>query len=161
MSCSSSADASSIYVAYPKMAQSNVNDSTLHVTSESILNPAPDAFDLDLTSELESSSKYHPDLDAFEASLYLQDSDVPFASFNTPAMKANNGTVTHVKQRVEIQNQTEFTRYAMLTLASESYTVYLRGNGGLKLGGLPKTSVDYNQDIQMKGKLTLASQVPR
>jgi hypothetical protein len=133
------------------MAQSSVNDSKLHVTSESILNPAPDAFDLDLTSELETSSKYHPQLSAFEASLYLQDSDVPFASFNTPAMKANNGTVSHVQQRVEIQNQTEFTRYAMLTLASESYTVFLRGNGGLQQGDLPKTNVDYNQEIELKG----------
>lgn len=143
------------------MAQSNVNDSTLHVTSESILNPAPDAFDLDLTSELETSSKYHPQLDAFEASLYLQDSDIPFATFNTPAMKANNGTVSHVKQRVEIQNQTEFTRYAMLTLGSESYTVYLRGNGGLKLGGLPQTSVDYNQEIELTGKSNQHMRLPR
>lgn len=134
------------------MAQSNVNDSKLHVTAESILNPAPDAFDLDLTSELETHAKYHPQLDAFEASLYLQDSDVPFATFTTPAMKANNGTVSNVQQRVQIQNQTEFTRYAMLTLASETYTVYLRGNGGLKQGSLPKTNVDYNQEIELNGE---------
>jgi hypothetical protein len=135
------------------MAQSSVNDSQLHVTSESILNPSPTGFDLELTSELESHSKYHPQLDAFEASLYLADSDVPFATFTTPAMKANNGTVSNVKQHVEIQNMTEFTRYAALTLASESYTVYLRGNGGLKQGSLPKTDVDYNQEIELKGNI--------
>lgn len=134
------------------MAQSSVNKSKLHVTAESILSPAPDAFDLDLTSELETHSKFHPQLDAFEASLYLKESNVPFASFTTPAMKGNNGTVSHVQQRVQIQNQTEFTRYAMLTLASETYTVYLRGNGGLQQGSLPKTNVDYNQEIELKGE---------
>lgn len=142
----------SIYVAYPKMAQSAVKDSQLHATAESILNPAPGAFDLQLTSELETHSKYHPTLYGFEASLYLEGSDVPFASFNTPEVKANNGTVSNVQQRVQIQNQTEFTRYAMVTLASETYTVFLRGNGGLKQGGLPKTSVDYNQKIELNGR---------
>jgi len=140
-----------IYVGYPKMAQSSVNESKLHVTAESILNPAPNAFDLNLTSELETHAKYHPQLDAFEASLYLKDSDIPFATFNTPAIKADNGTVSQVLQRVEIQNLTEFTRYTMVALASEEYTIYLRGNGGLKQGSLPKTDVDYNQEVQMIG----------
>lgn len=142
----------SIYVAYPKMAQSAVKDSELRATKESILNPAPDAFDLELTSELVAHSKYHPTLYAFEASLYLEGSDVPFASFTTPEMKATNGAVSNVQQRVQIQNQTEFTRYAGVTMASETYTVYLRGNGGLKQGGLPKTSVDYNQKIELNGR---------
>lgn len=136
------------------MAQSNVNDSTLRVVSESILNPSPEAFDLDLVSELQTSSKYHPTLDAFEASLYLEGSDVPFASFNTPSIKAENGAENHVKQRVQIQNMTEFTKYTMVTLGSDQYKVYLKGNGGLKLGGLPQTSVDYDQEIEVQGVLT-------
>lgn len=133
------------------MAQSQVNDSTLAVVSESILNPAPDSFDLDLVSQLVTSSSHHPELEAFEASLYLDGSDVPFISFDTPAIKANNGTESHVQQRVQIQNMDEFTKYTMVTLGSDQYKVYLRGKGGLKLGSLPKTTVDYNQEIDVQG----------
>lgn len=147
----------SIYVAYPKVAQSSVNDSTLHVVSESILNPAPDSFDLTLKSELETSAKYHPTLDAFEASLYLEDSDVPFISFTTPALKADNGSQSDVQQRVQIENMAAFTKYTMVALGSDTYNVYLRGNGGLKQGSLPKTNVDYNQKIEMKGECVLLS----
>ena len=139
------------------MAQKNVNEATLDVVSESITNPAPDSFDLDLVTQMVTTSKYHPDLEAFEGSLYLEGSDVPFVSFTTPAIKAENGAEGHVQQRVQIQNMTEFTHYTMVALGSKTYTVYLRGNGGLRLGSLPKTTVDYNQKIEIAGELTGAS----
>jgi hypothetical protein len=134
------------------MAQSSVNKSKLHVTNEEITDPTPESFHLLLVSELETHSKYHPQLDEFEAGLYLEGSDVPFVSFNTPAVKANNGTESRVDQDVQIQNMTEFTRYTMVALGSETYTVYLRGNGGLKQGSLPKTNVDYNQEVELNGE---------
>jgi hypothetical protein len=129
-----------------------VNDSSLHVVSESVLNPTPEQVDLELVTWLHNPSSHNPDLDHFEASLYLKDSDVPFVSFTSPAINGKNGTEATVKQTVPIQNMTEFTRYTMVTLASDTYTVYLRGKGGLKLGGLPKTTVDYNQEIEIQGK---------
>lgn len=141
----------SIYVGYPKLAQDNVNKSTLHVTSESILTPASDAFDLDLRSELETTSKYHPQLDGFDASLFLEGSDVPFISFTTTGFKATNGSRSQVQQRVPIKNMTEFTRYTMTVLGSDKYSFSLRGTGGLKQGGLPHTNVDYNQKVEMQG----------
>lgn len=141
----------SIYVGYPNLAQSNINKSTLGLLSESITNPSPNSIDLDLRSVILSNSSRHPQLDAFDGSFHLEDSDTPFLQFRIPAVKAENGTETQVSQRVEITNLDAFTEYTRTTLVSEEYTVRLRGKGGLKLGSLPKTTVNYNQKITTKG----------
>jgi Protein of unknown function (DUF3712) len=116
------------------------------------LNPAPNALDLELDSLFISKSKYHPNLDAFNATLSLKGRDEPFVSFEIPAIKARNGTEAQVKQRVQITNMDEFTRYTETVLGSKEYTVELKGKGKLKLGSLPKTTVDYDQEVTQKGK---------
>ena len=99
-----------------------------------------------------SGSKYHPELDAFEGSLYLEGRDDAFASFQVPALKAHNGSIAHVDQEIQITNMEEFTRYTSTALASKEYSVHLKGKGGLKLGSLPKTTVHYNKKITVAGK---------
>ena len=133
------------------MAQSDVNKSIINITEMSILKPAPDSFDLDMTSVLTSKSKYHPQLDAFTGSLYLEDSDVALAQIEVPPVKANNGSESHITQRVQIANMDQYTQYTKTVLHSEEYTISLKGRGGLEQGSLPKTTVDYNQRITMKG----------
>lgn len=145
----------SIYVGYPNIAQNAINKGSLGVVSESITNPTPDAIDLDLQSVVLTHSKYHPQLDAFDASFHLEGSDTPFIQFRAPAVKAVNGTPTHVHQRVQIQNLDAYTEYTIATLLNEELTVHLRGKGGLKQGGLPRTTVTYNQKITTKGKSLL------
>ena len=144
-------------MAYPHIAQHGINGSHLVVVSESALNPARDALDLELNSVFITKSKYHPQLDAFNGSLTLEGRDQPFISFEVPAVKAKNGTEAHVKQRVQITNMEEFTRYTMTVLGSKEYKTVLKGKGGLKQGGLPKTTVDYNQHVTMKGKSETAA----
>ena len=141
----------SIYVGYPNIAQDAINKGTLETTSESITNPAPDAVDLDLRSVVITDSKYHPQLSAFDGSLHLEDSDTPFLQFPIPAVKAVNGTPTHIQQRVQIQNLDAFTEYTRVNLLSKEFTIHLRGKGGLQQSGLPKTTVTYNQKIKTKG----------
>ena len=74
-----------------------------------------------------------------------------FLQFRAPAVKAVNGTPTHVHERVQIQNLDAYTEYTIRTLLDEEVTVNLRGKGGLKQGSLPKTTVNYNQKITTKG----------
>jgi hypothetical protein len=117
----------------------------------SILNPTPNSFDLELTDILTSHSKYKPQLDAFNASLYLENSDTAFAHIEIPAMKAVSVVKTTIKQTVQIADMDQYTQYAKTVLSSEEYTMVLKGRGGLKEGGFPKTDVDYNKKITMKG----------
>jgi hypothetical protein len=144
---------SRVYVAYPNISQSTINKSKLIVTSESILNPAPDSFDLQLSNLFLSNSSMHAKLDAFEAGLYLEDSEVPFAQLSIPTIQAANGSEVNVNQHVQIQNPEQFDAYARATLLEKEYNIYLKGKGSLKYGGLPKTTVKYNENITMTGLL--------
>ncbi|KIX10625.1 uncharacterized protein Z518_01709 [Rhinocladiella mackenziei CBS 650.93] len=140
-----------VYVAYPHAAQSAIDKSALEVTSMSLLNPAPNSLDLELDSLFLSNSSLQAKLDAFEADLCLEDSTTPFVQISVPAIKAANGSQIHISQGVQIEHNNEFFKYAETTLLSEEYSIYLKGKGGLKYGKLPKTTVDYNKKIMMKG----------
>lgn len=141
-----------IYVGYPNLAQSNINKGTIAILSESITDPTPDAVTIDLRSVLLTHSKYHPQLDSFDGSFYLEGSDTPFIEdLHIPPVKARNGTETEVKQRLQITNLDAFTEYTKKSLISEELTLRLKGKGGLKQGSLPKTTVHYNQKVNIKG----------
>lgn len=137
---------------YPNLSQKEVNKSVLSITSQSVSDPAPDSFSLELNSVLNTTSKYHPDLAAFNGSLHLKGSDTAFAYLDIPEVKADNGAESHVSQRVQIADMTEYIKYTMTVLGTEEFTIYLKGRGGLQQGGLPKTTVNYNKEITMKGK---------
>lgn len=143
------------------MARDQIKDSRIEVKSMDIENPTPNSVDLAFTQVLRSNSSYHPTLYPFNASFYLVDrqNNPPFASIRTPQIQASNGAQSEVPlQRVNITHPDEFTRYVLVALESETFTIALRGTGDLKLGGLPKTSVDYNSNITMKGKEPLSCQ---
>ena len=126
----------------------------MHITSQEVLNPTPDHVDVSLTSRFITDSSYHPDLEAFNASLYLQGRDQSFINLGIPDIDgAKNGTVVQVDQKAAaIGNRDEFERYCETTLGSEEYTVFLTGSGGLRQGSLPSTNVDYNNSVTIKGK---------
>ena len=123
-----------------------------------LLNPTPDSFDLDLVSVLGSKSSFHPQLDAFNASVYLPGSPAPIMSIEIPAVKARNGAVTTIKgQHITIANLEGFTKYTAAVLGMETVTLLLQGRTGLKEGSLPKTTVDYNKTVTMTGMLPLSN----
>lgn len=156
--CVQFANDNSIYVAYPTMARKAISESTLNVTSMTITNPKPDSVELSFKQTFYTQSKYHPTLYPFNASFYMIDNvDNPaFASIRTPKVQAANGTESEVPpQTVNITFPDEFTRYVLLAYQSEEFTIALRGNGDLKQGSLPKTTVSYNQNLTMKGITTL------
>lgn len=124
---------------------------------EAFLNPTPDSFDLKLDTALISDSKFHPTLDAFNGSLYLDGGETPFAYIDVPEIKAKNGTIAHVEQRVMIPDQMQFQNYCITALSSETYTLNLRGKGNLKQGSLQSVSVNYDQPVTSKGKHYLSS----
>jgi hypothetical protein len=83
--------------------------------------------------------------------LYLPDSDTSFVTFETPAIKSGDATKIHIEQRVPLENPEEFTKYCIATFGNKTYSYSLQGKGGLKLGGLPKTTVKYDQVVHLAG----------
>jgi Protein of unknown function (DUF3712) len=123
-----------------------------------LLNPTPNSFDLNLVSVLGSTSSFHPQLDAFNASVYLLGSSAPFMSIEIPAVKARNGAVTTIKgQHITIADVEGFTKYTAAVLGMETVTILLQGKTGLKEGSLPKTIVNYNKTVTMTGMFLLSS----
>lgn len=144
-----------IYVGYPHIAQSDINSSNIHTTLQIIRNATPNNTTLTIEGVLLTNSIFHPTLYAFNASLYLKGHDLPFTTFTVPTMKGKNGTTFQVNQTVDIVNLDETTQYAVAVLANETVPVTLKATGGLKLGGLPYTTVHYNQAVNVPGMNSL------
>jgi len=141
-----------VYVGYPNIAQHDINKSSLNVTAQTTTDPAPDSMTLNLTSSLVTHSSYHPTLRAFNATVYLPDSDIPLYSFASPQVgTASSGVEEHIFQRVELPNPDEFARFSVILAQNKTVTLYVKGRGGLKLGALPETHVNYNTPSTISG----------
>jgi hypothetical protein len=116
-----------------------------------IENPTPTEFDLQLSNLFLTNSSLKSKLDEFTGALSLTKSSPAFVEFDVPAIEASNGTQVHIAETVQIADMTEWDKYTQTVLASEEYTVYLEGKGGLKYGSLPKTTVNYDKKITLKG----------
>lgn len=113
--------------------------------------PQPNNILLKLDSTIRSDSSYHPTIDSFDATLSLKDKK-PFLNIVIPSTKSSKEVSVKVEQDINLTNLQGFTDYAMVTLASETYDVYLSGKPTIHLSGLPSMDVDYNKKISMKGK---------
>ncbi|KAL1956326.1 hypothetical protein VTO42DRAFT_7409 [Malbranchea cinnamomea] len=140
-----------IYVAYPRIAQRDVDDSTLTITELEITDPRPDSLHLRVTQRIGTDSKYHPTLDAFEATLTLNGSDTPFATLNVPKIKAEDGAISKIDQELDLSDLDSFTEYAKAVMHNETVEFNVYGKTKLKEGGLPKTTVTYDKQVTMKG----------
>ncbi|OJD15190.1 hypothetical protein AJ78_04553 [Emergomyces pasteurianus Ep9510] len=141
-----------IYVAYPNMAQRDVNKSTLTIDSMEITDPAPDAFRIRVVQTIGSKSKYHPNLDAFNATVALAGANTTLFALQAPAVKAVDGAKSTIDQRISLDGHVgAFTDYSIRVMKSETVQLEINGRTGLREGSLPKTTVDYNKLITMKG----------
>ncbi|KAI9828748.1 MAG: hypothetical protein M1832_001853 [Thelocarpon impressellum] len=143
-----------VYGAYPRIAQDDVNKSTLSVEAMVLTDPTPTSFRLHQEQTLRSGSMFHPLLDAFNASLFLESSlpDIkPFAQVLVPSLTALAVAPVVIDQVVEITDMAIFTEFTKLTLKSETFRLGVRGRPVLHQGKLPAKQVDYNQVIELKG----------
>ncbi len=143
-----------IYVAFPKISQDGVNDSTLEIQSLTLSNPTPTSFHLEQDALLTNHNKYHPRLDAFNASLSVgggAGEDKPYAYVQLPAVHATETTTTHVDQDVQITDMDAFVEYNTQLLTKESVDLVIKGRTKLHEGRFPVTTVDYHKTVTMKG----------
>lgn len=145
-----------IYVGYPRIAQSDVNDSTLNITSMTIANPTPTSFHLIQNQVLGSHSAFHPKIYSFLASVSLLGAANAFTSVQVPEVQAKDGAAVDVDQVVDLSNAGAFGDFATAVMLNEEIKLNIYGTPVLQQGSLPKTTVTYNKTVTMKGlnKLT-------
>lgn len=140
-----------VYVGYPNIAQSDIDDSTLEITSMVISDPAPDSFQLNQTQVLGSDSSFHPKIYAFDADVSLLGSGT-FAKVRVPEVKANDGTVIPVEQKLDLSDADAFGDFAKAVMLNEEIHLNIYGKPELKQGSLPTITVTYNKTVTMKGE---------
>ena len=138
----------------PHLAQTGVNAATLDVVSMALTNPTPNSFDLYQDSILHSASAFHPFIEGFNASLFLEDTEpniVPMAYLQVPATQSAAALPLILNQTVQIANMDQFSKYANLVLTSKEYRLAIRGRPLLRQPGFAGTYVDFNQVLTLKG----------
>ncbi|KAF3483975.1 uncharacterized protein GIQ15_03299 [Arthroderma uncinatum] len=140
-----------IFVAYPKLAQRDVSDSTLAITDMQTSDPTPDSMHVKITQVIGSKSKFHPVLDPFDAQVFLSGEKESFMTLSTPEVKSHDGVKAIVDQDVQIKNHDGFAAFSKAVMLSEHLDLLVIGKTQLKLGGLQKTTVDYNKTVSLKG----------
>ncbi|KAI9825791.1 MAG: hypothetical protein M1826_006893 [Phylliscum demangeonii] len=143
-----------VYVGFPNIAQHDVDDSSLEITSMLLTAPAANSLHIRLDERLHNPSMYHPRLDAFNASLFLEDTEPnikPYAYITVPAVHATPLATFTIDQALAVADMDQFTRYTVLVMNSEEYRLAIRGRTGLHQTGLRKTNVNYNEVVTMKG----------
>ena len=113
-------------------------------------NPTPDSFHLVQTSVIGNGSPYHPNLDAFNASLSL-DGGKPYAYIEVPAVHATAQATTVVDQDVTITDLDAFIDYNINVLQNAEVKLDVKGRTALHEMSFPTTHVDYDKTATMKG----------
>ncbi|KAI9665702.1 MAG: hypothetical protein M1821_003636 [Bathelium mastoideum] len=143
-----------VYVAFPHIAQSDLNKSTLNVTMQQITNPLPNSVQLAQSAIAYNPSSYHPNLDGFQGAFYLQDTEPniqPFGYVTVPPIHATRATEITTNETLNIVNMDQFIAYNTLALNSSTYQIGLRGTTKLHEMKFPTTTVQFNKIITLAG----------
>ena len=135
---------------FPRISQDDINKSTLAVTALVLSNPKPNSFHLFQNSTIGNPSAYHPNLDAFNASLSLNGGK-PYAYIELPKLHATEEAISIVDQDVTIIDADAFVAYNEAVLNQEEVQVHVKGRTALHEMRLPTTHVDYDKKPKMKG----------
>lgn len=145
-----------LYAVYPQIAQSNLNNaSSLTVTELVLSNPSATGFHLFQNATVFNNAPYHPQLDAFNATLALKGGK-PYASIEIGHLHAEPTTVTVVDQDVIITDLDAFTTYNQAVLNQDSVELAIDGKTTMHEMAFPATVIDYKKMTSMKGLNKLA-----
>jgi cytoskeletal protein RodZ len=151
-----------VYVAFPRIAQHGVNESTIEFTDIEFLEPTSDSIVLTQSAMLHSPSMYTPTLDPFNASLYLVTDGVfgsdPMIVIPMPRIHAlhPSSSVSITNENTTIASLDQVTQYAIAVLTNKNVTTALTGRTKLHEGKLPVTTINYNSSSTYLGLNGLA-----
>ncbi|KAJ5247721.1 hypothetical protein N7468_002704 [Penicillium chermesinum] len=140
-----------VYVAYPKIAQRDVNKSTLNITRMVISDPDPTSFVLYQSQTVKTASSFHPWIYSFEAAVSLPRAPRPFISVHVPKTKSVNGAVIEISQSIILSDTNSFANFAEVIMTQEEIQMDIQGKPNLQEGGLPKVPISYNKTVTMRG----------
>ncbi len=145
-----------LYAAYPKIAQSNIDHaSSLNVTQLIFSNPSATGFHLFQNSTITNTAPYHPQLDAFNATLALEGGQ-PYASIEIGHLHAQRTTVAVVDQDVTLTDVNAFTEYNKAVLNQDEVSVAIKGETTIHEMAFPETNIKYAKTTSMQGLNKLA-----
>lgn len=121
------------------------------MTALALSNPTPKSFHLFQNSTIGNPSSYHPQLDAFNASLSLNGGK-PYGIITLPHVHATKEAYTVVDQDVAITDMEAFTAYSGAVLGSDRVKVDVKGRTALHEMRFPTAHVDYHKTATMDGK---------
>lgn len=145
------------YVAFPNIAQDDVNEAELEIESQRLTEATPDSVRLKIDTISNSESLFHPTLDAFNATLSVpvpegEDGEsIPFGTIEIPQNVAGEDVHIAIDQVMRIENMEEWMRFNKMVLHEEEFEIQVSGDVKLHLGALPEVDCDYDKIVRMKG----------
>jgi hypothetical protein len=145
------------YAGLPRIAQKDVDKSSLEFTELQFLEPTPDSMLLTQHAILHNPSLFTPSLDGFTVSVHVVTNGTmaedKIMTLEMPAIHATKprAIANFENQAVAIASLDELTTFSTQVLQQEEVTLGLTGKTKLHLGALPVTNVNYNEETTFKG----------
>lgn len=139
----------------PHIAQQGINASGLTLFQQIVTNPTSTSVHLHMVTVSESNDTFHPTLSAFNASLFLEDTEpniIPFGYIQVPETQALHEKTIIVDQELIIANMDQFTQYNKILLNSETIRVAIRGVTEVHEEAFPPAKINFNKVITSPGK---------
>lgn len=143
----------------PRIAQKEINESTLSFSSISFTNPAVDHLTLAAGAVQHSSSIFTPTVDGFNVTMHLVTNGTmspdSITQITMPQIHAHhpNTVITVDPQQVPILDFDQVTDFAIALLNQPNVTVRMAGNTKLHEGALPVIPIKYNSSLTFLGLL--------
>jgi hypothetical protein len=149
----------SVYVGMPRIAQDEINKSTLSFPSISFTQPTVDSITLAASAVQHSSSIFTPTIDPFNVTKHLVTDGITVSDSITgiaiPRIHAYhpNTDITVAPQEVPIISFDQVSDFAIGLLSQPNVTVRMAGNTKLHEGALPVINIKYNSSMTFNGLL--------
>jgi hypothetical protein len=144
----------------PRIAQHQVDDSSLEFREAYFLNPTSDSVEVTQKTILHNPSTFTPTLDPFPADLFLVTNgtyaSVAMMTLPMPgihAKKAVNASIDN--EVVQVNDLDALGDYAVAVMNNENITTALVGRTKLHLGKLPTQKIKFNSTSTYKGMFYL------
>ncbi|PVH78542.1 hypothetical protein DL98DRAFT_561154 [Cadophora sp. DSE1049] len=144
-----------VYVGMPRIAQHQVDDSSLEFREAYFLNPTSDSVEVTQKAILHNPSTFTPTLDPFPADLFLVTNgtyaSVSMLTLPMPGIHAKKATNASIDNAViQVNDLDALGDYAVAVMTQENITTALVGRTKLHLGKLPVQKIKFNSTSTYK-----------